>query len=690
MNLPPKTLALMLALAASAASAAGTPSGTKISNVATASFTDPNTNAPISDPVQSNLVQTSVLPKPDFDTVYSDGTDGTTATTPSAPDYDIKNVLPGANVDTSYILVNLGNVNNQPITIAPNTTGTVTPVPAGSVEYYLGSVSPANLITGSIPVPVDDPLTPTDEGRVTIIQRIKVPTGAAAGSQYSVSPQASGDQWNGSAVVPAQEPAGDLQYTRASVTSPSVTVVPPIDTVPGTPAPEPTTPGTTPGDPDPANPVPVYPDPTTPGTTISVDPTTGSQKAYPKGDLDTTSDVVKFISAVKNNGSLPDTVALIPPTGLPTGVTVQILDGSGNPITKDANGNYPLGPIPVGGSAAYQVVVTYPDPDGVGNSGSPVPVVIGVDSSNDADLLPNSSATFTTFPAQQVFGDTVNPGGTADAGQVPSQGVVPGASTGTGNSATDSSATFPMTVQNTGGYAEAYTLTGSVDVKLVNGTTVPVPVKYYLDANNDGVPDSATPLTGGLTLSVPSGGSVHVIAVVDIPANAASTTANGGSAPLIVKQTSVGTYSGNTRSDNNDQIVVGIVGNGLSITKSTPPAARPGDDLPYTLVATNNYNAALKNFVLTEKGGVTQGATTTNLFTYSTFKTVTGTASFVGKVLYRFNNAAWQTSAVPGLVPSTINQVDVGVDTNNDNTIDSNDAVPSGGVLTVNFTTTVK
>ena len=600
-------------------------------------------------------------------------------------------MLPGANIDTTYILVNLGNVNNQPITLTPDSTGSVTAVPAGSVEYYLGSVSPANLITGPVSVPVDDPLTPTDEGRVTIIQRIKVPQNAAAGSQYSVSPRASGDKWNGSAVVAnVQEPAGDLQYTRASVTTPSVTVVPPIDTVPGTPTPDPTTPGTTPGDPDPANPVPVYPDPANPGTTISVDPTTGSQKAYPKGDPDTTPDVVKFVSAVKNNGNLPDTVALIPPTGLPAGVTVQILDGNGNPITKDANGNYPLGPIPVGGSAAYQIVVTYPDPDGAGNPGGPVSVVIGVDSGNDADLLPNSSATFTTYPAQQVFGDTVNPGGTADSSQVPSQTVVPGAPTGTGNSSADSSATFPMTVQNTGGYPETYTLSGTVDVKLIDGSTVTVPVKYYLDADNNGLPDSATPLTGGVTPSVPSGGSVHVIGVVDIPANAASTTANGGSAPLIVKQTSVGNYSGNTRSDANDQIVVGIVGNGLSITKTTPADARPGDDLPYTLVATNNYNAALKNFVLTEKGGVTQGATTTNLFTYSTFKTVAGTASFAGKVLYRFNNTAWQTSAVPGVALSAVNQVDVGVDTNNDNTIDSADSVPSGGVLTVNFTTTVK
>ena len=690
MKIYPHPLALMLALAASAASAAGTPSGTKISNVATATFTDPNTNAPVTAPVQSNLVQTTVLPKPDFDTVYSDGSaDGTSATAPAAS-YDRTNVLPGDVVDTTYVLVNLGNVDKQPITLTPNSVGSLTPVPVGSVEYYLGSVLPANLISGPVPVPVDDPNTPTDEGRVTIIQRIVVPKNAAAGSQYSVSPQASGDQWNGSAVVPIQEPASDLQYTRAAVTTPSVTIVPPIDTVPGTPTPDPTTPGNTPGDPDPANKVPVYPDPLNPGTVISVDPTTGGQKAYPKGDTDTASDAVKFISAVHNNGTLPDTVGLILPSALPAGVTVQLLDGNGSPLPKDGNGNYSLGPVPVGGSLPYQVVVSYPDPDGAGNSGGPVAVVIGVDSGNDADLLPNASATFTTFPAQQVFGDTVNPSGAADPAQVPSQSVVPGAATGTGPSSTDSSAAFPMTVQNTGGYAEAYTLSGSVNVKLVDGSTAALALKYYLDANNDGVPDSATPLSGGVVPSVPSGGSVHVIGVVDIPANAASTTANGGSAPLIVGQTAVGSYSGNTRSDNNDLIVVGIVGNGLSITKSTPADARPGDDLPYTLVATNNYNAALKNFVLTEKGGVTQGATTTNLFTYSTFKSVAGTASFAGKVLYRFNNAAWQISPVPSAALSAVNQVDVGIDTNNDNTIDSADAVPAGGVVTVNFTTTVK
>ena len=80
MKLNPKLLALMTALAAGAASAAppapnttSTGAGVTISNTATATFTDPATNAAAT-PVQSNTVDTVVLPLPGFDIVYADGT----------------------------------------------------------------------------------------------------------------------------------------------------------------------------------------------------------------------------------------------------------------------------------------------------------------------------------------------------------------------------------------------------------------------------------------------------------------------------------------------------------------------------------------------------------------------------------------------------------------------------------------
>lgn len=681
-----KSLALLLALATSAAYAAGTPAGVQISNVATANFIDPDTNAVITNPVQSNLVQTTVLPKPDFDFVYADGSDGTTPTTPAAA-YDQKNVIPGSNVDTTYTLVNLGNVGGQMITVTPYTNGSVTPVPSGSVEYYLGSVTPGNLITGPVAVPVDDPLTADDEGKVVIIQRIKVPANAPAGSEYSVSPRASGDKWNGSAVVPnTLEPDNDLQFTRASVITPSVVITPPTNPSPA--------PGVTPVNPDPANPDPnVYPDPSNPNIPISAQ-SNGNQDAYPPADPDTnTPDSVTFNSNVTNNGTVPDKVILIPPTGLPNGVTVTILDGNGTPIAPDANGNYPLGEVPAGGSVPYKVVVKYPDTDGNTPPPANIPIVIGVDSGNDPDLDPNSTATLTVHTPQQKFGDTVNPGGTADPSVVIVQTVIPGKPSGTSpTDSTDSTASFPVTIQNTGGYPERYTLVGNVPVLLTDVTTTNVPVVYYVDNNNDGVPDDINnPLPAGVTPSVPAGGTLNLVGLVNIPPNAASTTANSGNTPLIVTQTSTGKTSGSKRTDNNDQINVGLNNQGLNIVKSSTVAnARPGDDLPYTITATNSYNAALKNFSLTEKSGVLSGATTTNIFDYSTFKTVVGSASFAGSPMYRFNNGVWQVSATPSANALPVKQVDVGINTNNDTTIDANDSMPSGGVVTVNFTTVVK
>ncbi|WP_019011552.1 hypothetical protein [Deinococcus aquatilis] len=743
MKLNPSLLTLMVALSAGSAAAAGTPAGTPITNIATASFLDPNDGTTPKES-QSNTVTTTVLPKPGFDVNFGTTTvDGNTPVTPVATatsgagyypgGYAPTDVVPttaGTNVDTKYTLVNTGNSVN-PVTLAAEISGksaTGTPLTGADlpvVEYYLdlngnGSIDAGDTkITGPVSIPVDDPLTPGDEGKVTIIQRVKIPSTAPKGSEYFVSPQGTGQQYTAGTTDPAfVEPSTDLQYTYIKIANPSVDITPPADTDPSTLVVTPPVPGLVPGTSGPVSDPKTYPAPsnppgspvTTPGTIITVDPASGDQNAYPPADAGTAPDVVTFVSQVTNNGTIPDAIVLIPPTGLPVGTIVTILDGNGNPITPDANGNYPLvgtgpgGTVLPGQSVPFRVVVTYPDPDGTTTPVASIPVTIGVDSGNDTDLTPNTTGTFTVNPPQVLFGDPS--GTTADPTLTPIQVVVPGAPTGTSTSPTDSSATFPMTIVNTGTYPESYNIAGSVTVPVIDPVTGAitnqvVPVRYYLaDANGNPTGSALT-----TTPVVVPGTPLQLVAVIDVPANAASTNANGVSAPLPVSQSITGTFSGIVRTDdgaNSDKITVGVVNTGTSgieITKTQTSAnidALPGKDIQYQIVAKNNFNAPVRNFFLTEQSGVvgtgTNAGTTTNLFTYSTYKSVAASANFAGNLLVRFNGAAWQPLAT-ATAPASVTRVDVGVDNNAgapDGTITSADTVPSTGVITVNFTTTIK
>ncbi|THF68067.1 hypothetical protein E7T06_18305 [Deinococcus sp. Arct2-2] len=729
-------LSLVVALAAGSAAAAGTPAGTPISNIATASFIDPN-DGTTPKTSQSNIVTTTVLPKPGFDVNFSGTTvDGNTPVAPVTgatsgagyypADYMKKDVVPttaGTNVDTKYTLVNTGN-NINPVSLVADVSGkTATGIaltgPAlPTVEYYLdlngnGVIEPGDTqLTGPVSIPVDDPLTPGDEGKVTIIQRIKIPTLAPKGSEYFVSPQGTGQQYitATSTTDPAYvEPSTDLQYTYIKIANPSVDIVPPADTDPSTPTITPPVPGTVPGtggpvtDPNtyvpPANP-PGGPA-TTPGTIVAIDPATGDQTAYPPADTNPAPDVVTFVSQVTNNGTIPDAVVLIPPTGLPPGTIVTLLDGNGNPITPDANGNFPLGVIAPGGSVPFRVIVTYPDPDGGTTPIPSIPVIIGVDSGNDPDLTPNTSGTFTVNPPNVIFGDTN--GSTATPTNFPNETVVPGTPTGTGTAQTDSSAVFPMSIVNTGAYPESYTIAGSVTIKVINPNTgvisdQVISVMYYL-ADVNGNPTGPALTT---TSVVAPGVQLKLVAVINVPINAASTNANGVNTPLLISQALAGTFSGIARSDNNDTLTISVVNSGpsgIEIAKTQTSAnsnALPGNDIQYQIVAKNNFNAQVRGFFLTEQGGVvgtgTNTGTTSNMFTYSTYKSVAASTNFAGNLLVRFNSAAWQPLAA-ATAPATVTRVDVGVDNNAgtpDGAITAADTMPSTGVITVNFTTTIK
>ncbi|MFK7603173.1 hypothetical protein ACI3L1_13280 [Deinococcus sp. SM5_A1] len=714
MKVNPKFLTLMVALSAGTAAAAGTPSGTVITNTATATFTDPATNTAAT-PVNSNTVSTTVLPKPDFDIVYTAGADGTTATGTLPGNYEGQ-ILPGGSFETPYKVVNLGNVDNYVVKLAANTTGS--PKAPTSVTYYLdanndGILDPAERAAGAITqvtVPVDQLGTPQDEGVVSIIQVIVVPANAVRTDQYAASPQGTADVYNAGTIAQTTEASSDLQFSRAVIYSPSI-INDVIDSDPATPGrQDPTTTVTLPGL---TTTVTGYVDPTRPGTNI-VALSPDNQIAYPKADNNSTDDTVAFVNSLTNGGTLTDAVRLFPadkvgaggasaatPVAgvftLPNGVSVRFTDAVGVALPVDGNG-YPVLTVAAGQTLGYRTVVTYPDYDSdPARNPDPIVIIVGADSGNDGDNLADDTSTDTVYPPQLQFGDATVAVGT-DPAPNPVQTVVPGAATGTATGTnTDSSAVFPMDLANLGAYTDSYTLTGTVVVPVIaaDGTVSNQTVNVHYFGNNNGQPGTELPFVtnGNGTRTYTTGtalasAELKVFAVVDLPANAQATTFNGVTNTLKVNQRAEAIYSTIVREDNNDEIAVNQPNTkGVTLTKTEPASALPGATLSYTITAKNNYNAVLKNFYVTESNTNPN----TNVFTWTTFSSVLATKTFTaGTVLYRFNGGAWQSSAIPTGTANPVTSIDVGVDTNANGTVDANDSFPAQGGLTITFQVTVK
>ncbi|WP_293915379.1 hypothetical protein [Deinococcus sp.] len=714
MKVSKQVLTLMVALAAGSAAAAGTPSGTSITNTANASYTDPaNPAATLNTP--SNTVTTTVLPKAGFDVVYLNNTpaDGTTPTSTAAaltPAYDKIDVLPGAVIDTPYTILNNGNVAGQQVTLAADTSGSTS---APVVAYYLdvdnsGTFSAGDtLITGPVSVPVDDPATPADEGKVQVIQRLTVPAGAVAGDKYIASPRGTGPVFDSATSTnPAvQEAATDLQYTRATVATPALVLIAPT-VIPGGAAPAAPVPGpTTPPTGAPAGNT--YLPPTTgtpnPGTVTVVNATTGNQDAYPKSDTNATPDVVTFVGNVKNNGTIADTVKIKPDlTNLPTGATVVVRDIAGNVLTPDAGGLYTLpgGPVAPTGTVEFQLVVTYPDSDLVpATPAADIVIPVGVFSGNVPSATPLATGTFTIHPPKILFGDTA--AGNPDATQAPAQTVIPnGTFNTTTGTANDASAVFPMSVKNNGTYTEPFTLAGTVPIKLLDGTTVNVPVKYYTTAG--------VLVPGGVTPGIAPGATLDLIAVVDVPNNAAITTGAAGTNPApVLSQTATGNFSGATASDINDIINVGAIG-AITVDKyvgvnaaptidaagKVAKSALPGATVNYAIVAKNTYNGPVKSFILKDSNA----AGTTNVYTFSDYQTasvnLTGFAAGAA-VYYSIDNGANWTLAAPAAVvaPATIPGIWVYIETDGVTPgagPSAGDVIPANASVQLNIGTKVK
>lgn len=704
MNMNTKILALMTAMAVGSAAAQtvsrtgnATNAGTAINNVATASFEDPtgaagNTNGSAT----SNTVTTTVAAKQGFNITYAAGGDTDATDTVAGAAVSQANVVPGQWVAFGYVAVNNGN-DTQTITLSTQVDG----VNAGTVKYYLGTatVNPTTGVVTGTELPKDgsgnyqipnlkpsgdDPATVPVEnnpGTQTFTMVYQVPTTLARGAAAGASPVGTAQVWDGSANVSATEqkdpgaPTYDdlwWQFNRVTATTPNVTTTPPTTggqqdpngaTNVVTPPPTAGTVGTgNPGSGTPGNPT--SPDDTpgtgnTPDTPGYKDGTTvvaiGSdrQEAYPVGGVTS----VTFTNVVTNSGTLSDTVTLIPPTGLPAGVSVSFPGTDADPA---APGFQVV--VPAGQTVAYQVKVDFPSTPTSATALAPIDVTIGVDSGNDNDSTADATTRDIVHPPAFRFGDDNG----STFGTVPTtvvtQTVVPGANTTPNitNSTSDNVAVFPMNLENTGDYNDSYTLSAT-------STLAGAAVRYYDSTGTELPKDGSGNYISPVVLK---GSEITVYAVVVVP----TATARGD---YTLTQTAKANYSGLTATDTNDVIRVGVIG-GLALAKfveggtggatingvSAPtgygigagPSVVPGGTLRYVIIGKNTYNTTANGVIVRDalNANVTYAGATCAV--YSASDTVVG-----GKTCTASNVGGTVTSTAVNLASGEYVRVDLSV-----------------------------
>ncbi len=606
-----KGMALMAALAAGVAGAQTTgttvvanpngytTAGTGITNTASATFTDP-TGA--SGTATSNTVTTTVLPLPSFDIVYDSGeADGSTknaanSATGSTPDL-LENVKPGDTKTDTYDLVNNGNT-PLVVHIVPVVTGGVTATyafPSGTTVTTNGDGS------YDVTLPVNS--------IIKFTQSTVVPTTAAAGSYVGASPAGTATAAaNPNAGIPAgtttlQEnqtvsgttvsgPAAgtDLQYQALHIYTATLTNNPqtPDGTNPVTTTVTP--PGTTTPVPGYNAPAPVNPPGggTTPGTTPITESLSGKQQiAYPPADPNATPDVVAFTNTVTNSGSLPDTVTLAPVNGTSTwtktgtgtytdqnGVIVQFIDPATGALTDTVVAPAATGTTP--GVVNYTTQVTYPDSNTVTNP-KPINVIIGATSGNNPNIAA-ATTTDTVLPPAATFGDTAAIAQTPGVVESPATAYGPSNSNPAVATAPGATATFPMSISNSGTYADSYKLQGYVVIPNADGTSTTVPVTYT-QADGTVLQSTGSTTVNGVTVPIyntaviAANGTQNFTASVVVPSTAAYT---GTAAAPALQQTATGVASTIVQTDTNDVLPVGAAGNVFVGKFANTGTATPG------------------------------------------------------------------------------------------------------------------
>ena len=162
---------------------------------------------------------------------------------------------------------------------------------------------------------------------------------------------------------------------------------------------------------------------------------------------------------------------------------------------------------------------------------------------------------------------------------------------------------YPHTITNTGNGTDTYALNAPVSTNFSAAAAPHSSLAYYLDANGDGVPDNATPITSSGPLA--AGGIFRFVVAGTVPGAAAS----GNTADITVSVSdTTPTTSTNTDTTTVANSVIGVT-KALSVSNGPSPSAAP---ITVTLSYTNTGTATANNLQLTDTlpAGMTYAAGT--------------------------------------------------------------------------------
>jgi uncharacterized repeat protein (TIGR01451 family) len=203
---------------------------------------------------------------------------------------------------------------------------------------------------------------------------------------------------------------------------------------------------------------------------------------------------------------------------------------------------------------------------------------------------------------------------------------------------------YPHTLTNTGNGSDSFSLATANSGAFTFGS-----VAIYADANGDGVPDNATPITG--SGDIPAGGSFRFVVVGTAPATAAPGSANS------LTLTAASAYTPAVTAANTDSTTVS--GNAVvSVSKAIDVASGAAGSGPrtFTLTYTNTGNGPASNLTLTDllPSGMTYVANSARWSaTGATVLTDANAADDQGGLVYDFGvSAANRVTAVVASVPA--------------------------------------
>lgn len=675
-------IALAAALAASASAASvtpATPAGTVIENKAEISFTPeptPGNPTPPETTVPSNPVTTTVLPVPSFTITPNDGNADTTK-----PDYS-KPGQTGAvkpcdkNVSYLYTLTNTGNVAGETYTL------TNTPDPTGAVKapenirYYPASADTntdgklsAEEVAASAPITTLGPVA--QDATVKFFQVYDIPCGATDKDVYGGDPTGTRNNQSDPKLNPSTPIPVDANNSNTStVTRNDNVVIGPKADPDGNGNP------TTPAYQSPEN--------------VTITPSAADTQV---AQATTTTTTITFTNTVQNTGNRPDVLNIDTAlAGFPADTTVKLFEDTnkngvfdaGDKALADSNndGKPDVGTVAPNGTADVFVQVTFPAGQAPAAGVQPT-VTVNVISANDPSKK-DPTRDIVNLPGV-AFGDpTPSVGGNPTPVGTPPVGTTTDFPNGSGNpnnpivppaTCTTTIRTYlPMEVGNLGSAPDVFDITGTAPIKLKSGATVNTPVVYYRDVNGNGALDSGdtvladtngngTPDTG----SIPAGGEVKLVAVVDVPCDAAAQV-------ITLTQNAKSPTTGATGDDKNDTITVGTTGKPTATKSVDLTSAKPGDTLTYTIIGKNDSNA-----------NVTAAKVCDTVPANTTFVSFSA-ASAAGPVLYSNDGGnTWQSAPVTTPGSKLCAAVDSDKDGKSDGTITTADILKPGQSINVTF-----